>query len=342
MEYIDQLLQRLANATGVGYQGEVQSVIKEELDRIAMNGKIEKDGSVTGFHPGTGKKGIMIACHCDEIGFLVNRIDDAGRLFFSEIGGSDVRILPGQEVMVHGRRDIRGYIGAKPPHLLVADESQKVVPIDKLFIDTGLNAESVQANCRIGDCVTFHSPYRKLNNDLRTSKALDNRVGVACGLMVMKELAGVEHELGVNFVATNQEEFTGLGARIHSFRLPVDYCIVIDVTFGDHPELKEYEGFILGAGPVISRGPAIPEKLVNILMKIAEHLDITCQYELSTRSTGTDADFIAFNRNGIPSCIVLIPVRNMHSPVEVVSLKDIVRAVRLITGFIRRLGRTDS
>src|SRR4030042_2023896 len=291
MEYLDILLGRLVSATGIGYQGNIQTVIKQELDRISIAGKIEGDGSVTGYHPGTDKTGIMIACHSDEIGFIVNRIDNSGRIFFSEIGGSDARILPGQEVVVHGQETIRGYIGAKPPHLLTADEAQKVVPINKLFIDTGLNAESVRANCQIGDCITFYSPYRKLSADLRTSKALDNRVGVACGIMVMNELINVHHKTNIYFVATSQEEFTGLGAKIHSFRLPVDYNIVIDVTFGDHPELKEHEGFVLGSGPVIGRGPTVPDKLARILVETAHGLDIPYQFELSTRSTGTDADF---------------------------------------------------
>ncbi len=337
MEYLDVLLEKLANADGVGYHGNIQTVIKRELEEISISCNIEKDGSVVGIHPGTDKIGIMIACHSDEIGFIVNRIDDFGRIFFSEIGGFDVRILPGQEVVVHGREKLRGYIGAKPPHLLTADENKKISQIYELFIDTGLNAKSVRDKCQIGDCITFYSPYRRLHGDFRASKALDNRVGVACGITIMKELVNVNHKSTVYFVATSQEEFTGLGARIHSFRLPVHYNIVIDVTFGDHPELKEHEGFTLGSGPVIGKGPTVPEKLARLLAGTAKTLDIPYHFELSTRNTGTDADYIAFNRSGIPTGIVMIPLRNMHTPVEIVCLKDIERAVRLIAGFIRCL-----
>ncbi len=339
MEYLDNLLEKLVNASGMGYHGDIQDVIKRELDLLPIQAAIEKDGSVTGYHHGVEKTAIMIACHSDEIGFIINRIDDSGLVFLSEIGGTDARVLPGQEMLIHGREKIRGCIGAKPPHLLTADENQKVVPIDDLFVDTGLPAESVRAICQIGDCITFYSPYRRLTADLRTSKALDNRVGVACGMMVMRELVNVRHRAGVYFVATSHEEFSGLGARVHSYRLPVDYSVVIDVTFGDHPELKEHEGFALGSGVVIGRGPTVPEKLARALTEIARTLDIPYQYELSTRSTGTDADEIAFNRSGIPSCIVMIPVRNMHSPVEIVSLRDIERAARLIVGFVRNLGQ---
>jgi len=147
----------------------------------------------------------------------------------------------------------------------------------------------------------------------------------------------MDHGLSVHFVATSQEEYTGLGARIHAFRLPVEYAVIVDVSHAEHPDLKEHECFPLGNGPTITRGATVPAKLSDLLIQTAKELEISYQLQPVPSRTGTDADDIAFSREGVASCIVGIPLRYMHTPVEVVSLKDIERAARLITHFIKRL-----
>jgi len=337
MEYLDELLEKLTRATGVGYSGTIQDVIQQELEKYQIESRIEQDGSVYSHIKGETDIGIMIACHSDEIGFMVSSIDRAGRLSLSAVGGADVRILPGQEVVVHGRKDVRGCVGAKPPHLMTKEEREKVIPIEKLFVDTGLNTRTVKKLVGIGDSISFCGTYTKLQGDLRSVKSLDNRASVACGLLVMKILSKTEHKSNIHFIATSQEEYTGLGARIHSFRLPIHYAVVIDVTFGEHPDVSEHEYFPLNKGPVIGRGATIPEKLYELLVESAKESEIPCQIEPLPTYTGTDADDIAFNREGIPTCLIGIPVRYMHTPVETVSLKDIDRTRRLIVEFIKRL-----
>ncbi len=337
MEYLDALLEKLTLATGIGYSGNIQDVILEELQKYQIESRIEQDRSVYGYVEGEKDIGVMIACHSDEIGFMVSSIDDAGRISFSEVGGADVRILPGQEVTVHGKKDVRGYIGAKPPHLMTKEERKKVFPIEKLFVDTGLNSREAKKLIGIGDCISFLGAYKKLQGDLRSVKSIDNRASVACGMLIMKTLSQIDHLHSIYFVATSQEEYTGLGARIHSYALPIHYAIVIDVTFGEHPDLNEYEYFPLNKGPVIGRGATIPEKMSDLLFESAKDLEIPYQIEAMPTYTGTDADDIAFNREGIPTCLVGIPVRYMHTPVEVVSLKDIDRANRLIVKFLKKL-----
>ncbi len=340
MEYLDKLLERLTLATGVGYSGNIKDVILQELQEYHVEARIEQDGSVYGCLKGQKDIGIMIACHIDEVGFMVNSIDDAGRISISEIGGVDVRILPGQEVIVRGKKELKGYIGAKPPHLTTREERKKVLPIEKLFVDTGLIPREVKKLVKIGDCISFLGTYKKLQGNLRSVKALDNRASIACGLLVLKELLQMERLYSLYFVATSQEEYTGLGARIHSYKLPIHYAIVVDVSHAEHPDLKDYECFPLNSGPVISRGAVIPEKLSDLLIEAAKEMEISFQIEPLPTRTGTDADDIAFNREGIPTCVIGIPLRYMHTPVEVVSLKDIDRTKRLIVNFIKRLEKS--
>ncbi len=341
MEHIDELLAKLTLATGIGYAGNVKNVIHDELQRLQIKGTIEKDGSVSGYLKGRTDCGIMIACHIDEVGFMVSSIDDAGRLSLSSVGGIDISILPAQQVMVHGRKSIEGYIGAKPPHLVPKEERKQLLPLDKLFVDTGLAPSVVRNIIEVGDSVSFLGKYMKLQGDLRVVKSLDNRASVACGILVMQELAQRERAFNIYFVATSQEEYTGLGARIHAYRLPIDYGIVVDVSFAEHPDLKDHETNPLGSGPVIGRGATIPEKLSDLLIETAKENDISYQIEPLPTYTGTDAEGIAFSREGIATCVIGIPLRYMHTPVEVVCLKDIQRTKRLIVSYIEKLAEKE-
>lgn len=337
MEYLDKLLKDLTEAVGVGYSGDVREVIIQKLGELNINGEMSQDGSIYTRLPGTKDLHIMIACHIDEIGFMVSHIEDNGFVRFSQIGGCDVRILPGQEVMIMGKDKISGYIGIKPPHLLTRDERDKVLRIDELFIDTGLPVNKLKSFIKIGDGISFVAKYRELQGDLRSAKSLDNRASVACGILVLKELHKTDLKFNIHFVATSQEEYTGLGARIYSYKLPINYAIVVDVTHGEHPELSEGEYFALNKGPTIARGGTIPPKLFKMLSATAKELEIPYQIEPIPSWTGTDADTIAFNQEGIPTCVLGIPLRYMHTPVEVVSLKDIERTARLVVNFIKKL-----
>lgn len=335
MDYLDRLLEKLTHAIGVGYGGDVSAVIHQCLGAAHIPAVIEKDGSVVAQLKGRGKSGVMLACHADEIGYMVSRIDGEGRIFISEIGGADVRILPGQEVIVTGKRKLTGYIAAKPPHLLSKEDREKAPRLEDLFVDTGLEPSAVMKDVRVGDYVTFDGQYGKLPGNLRVVKALDNRASVACGILVLKKLARKKCNMDVHFVATSQEEYTGLGAKIHAYRLPIEYGVVIDVTHAEHPDLKEYEYSPLNSGPTILRGATIPPGLFERLTKTAKKFKIPYRVEAVASVTGTDAEDIAFNRDGIPTCVLNIPLRYMHTPIEVVSLKDIERTAALVAHFIR-------
>ncbi len=337
MEYLDSLLNKLCTATGLGYAGNVADIVSNEIKPFTNKVEVSADGSVYGFVSGTDSLNVMLACHLDEIGFIVNYIEESGFLRFSSVGGCDERILPGQEVVIIGKKPVRGYIGIKPPHLMSKGEQEKVLLIDRLFIDTGLRPSVLKRLIGIGDPVFFTGHYDTLQGDFRSAKSLDNRASVACSIFIVRELARIGSPVNVHFVATSQEEFTGLGARIHSYRLKLDYGIVIDVTHGEYPGLAEGDYFGLNKGPVIVRGGTVPRKLYRLLLDTAKAHELPYQIEPVPGYTGTDADAIAFNKEGIPTCVLGIPLRYMHTAVEVVCLKDIERTARLIVEFVRRI-----
>ncbi len=337
LEYLDSLLNRLCTARGLGYAGDAPGIVVEEIKPFTQKVELTADGSVYGMVGGYGKLDVMLACHLDEIGFMVNYIEDNGFLRFRSVGGCDGRILPGQEVVIVGKKVVKGYIGAKPPHLMKKEEHDKVLSLDKLFIDTGLRSSVVRNLVHIGDPIFFASHYDKLQGDVRSAKSLDNRASIACAILVIRELAKVGAPVNLHFVATSQEEFSGLGARIHSYRLRIDYGIVIDVTHGEFPGIAEGECFGLNKGPVIVRGGTVPQRLYRLLAETAKAHEIPYQIEPLPGYTGTDADAIAFNKEGIPTCVLGIPLRYMHTPVEVVSLKDIERTARLIVEFLKTI-----
>ncbi|HEX7320127.1 MAG TPA: M20/M25/M40 family metallo-hydrolase [bacterium] len=337
METIDRLLEKLTSAAAIGYAGDAPQLVIEELKAAGLTAALTKDRSVHAIVNGTDGRDVIIACHLDEIGFVVTGIDGSGFIKINEVGKSDVRILIGQEMLIHGRETIAGYIGAKPPHLLSPAERSRVFPLPDLFVDTSMPVDALKSIVRIGDMVTFKNRYQKLHDSLRSAKAMDNRASVAAGIMALVELQKHPVKPNVHFVATSQEEFSGLGARLLSQRVHACCAIIVDVTFGDQPDLPETEVFPLASGPTLGRGGTLPAKFFKLLVQCAQELGIPYQVEPLPTNTGTDADSIAFSVDGIPCCLLGIPVRNMHTPVEVVSLQDIERTSQLIVHFVKKL-----
>ncbi len=335
-EAIDLILEKLSNACGVGYVSEVAEFVAEEVRPYCDQVEIDKTGSVVARKIGKGKKEVMLASHLDEIGFIVSNLDQ-GYIQFSPIGGFDSRILPGQKVTIYSKKKLSGYIGMCAPHYIPRAERNKVLEIKNLYIDTGLPARKIKKLVQIGDFICFEGNYTKLAGGLRSGKALDNRASVTCAILTLKMLKDIEHNCNINFVATAQEEETSLGARTAAFRLKLNLAVVIDVSHGEHPEIKEYECFPLGKGPVIGKGSVLSSRLNEDLIGVAQRLEIPYQIECLPSATGTDADDVAFTKEGIPTALISLPLRYMHTPVEVVSLVDIERTARLLTNYLAGL-----
>lgn len=337
-----ELLKRLSVAIGVsGYDGQnnIHEVVSQELTPYVDRVERDRMGSVIGVKLGeqskisNGSRKIMLAAHLDEIGAVVTKID-RGFVRFSQIGGLDERILMGQEVMVHGQRDLPGLIGSVPPHLLPPGQPNDRVDMKAMHIDLGLPPRQVERLVQVGDVISFVRTPTELQGSLLSSKAMDNRSSIAAVIVCLRELQKLRHQWDVYAVATADEEWGSyVGATTQAYAIRPDVAIAIDVTFADVDEIEVK----LNAGPVIAIGPSnhpvVRERLVNI----CRELELKHQSEMMPSGAGTDAYAIEISREGIPTILLSIPSRYMHSPVETIHPKDVERAGRLMAHFIAGL-----
>jgi endoglucanase len=272
----------------------------------------------------------------DEIGLMVTRVRE-GFLSITPVGGVDRRLVLGQPVLVHGRRDLPGVVGSRPPHLLGAAERDKLVAWEDLVVDVGLPAEEVTELIRVGDLVSFRRSLRELADGRVAAKALDDRASLAAIAVCLENLQSRTHAWDVVAVATVQEEETFAGAITTAYQLEPDVAIAIDVTFGDGPDVSGPEVFPLDKGPAIGFGPNIHPGVHQTLLDAARAIEMSTQIEPMPRGSGTDAWAIQVVRAGIPTGVVSIPVRNMHMPVELLAVKDVERTGRLLAEFAARL-----
>jgi putative aminopeptidase FrvX len=335
-------LKRLSEASGVsGYEDEVREMVQELLRPWADEVRTDTLGNVIAVKEGAGpepRPAIMIATHMDEIGLIVSSIEK-GFVHFERVGGFDDRILLGQEVVIHGRSDLPGIIGARPPHVLSSRERDKPIPYDKLLIDVGLRPEEANTLIRTGDLITLRRDFVELKGGLVSGKALDNRASVTACAICLEELRRVHHGWDVYAVATSQEEVGLKGAITSAYRLEPDVGIAVDVTWADQPGAPEEYTYQLGKGPTIACGPNFHPRLQEALIETAKKLEMSYHVE-PVVGGGSDAWAIQVTREGIPTALLSIPLRNMHSPVETVSVQDIKRVGRLLAAFVGTLDGT--
>ncbi|HEV2998375.1 MAG TPA: M42 family peptidase [Solirubrobacteraceae bacterium] len=285
----------------------------------------------------------IVVGHIDEIGLIVTHIDDEGYLWFAPVGGWDAQILVGQRVTLTARvGETPGVIGKKPIHLLRDEERKKVAEVRDLHIDVGAkDGEEARKLVRVGDVAVIAGDPLELPNGRVASRALDNRLGSFVALEVARlvaEAGGAQWE--VIAVAATQEEITFGGSRTSAFSLDPEAAIVVDVTHAtDAPgiEVKESGKHELGSGPVLSRGSTINPRLFELLHEAGEREEIAFTVEASARSTGTDADAVHLSRGGVATAVVSIPLRYMHSPVELVELGDVHACAKLIAAALLAL-----
>lgn len=341
---LEQLLVDLTSAPGVsGREQRVTSVLVDFLktgDAKSWVTEVRTDalGNLIMYKAGSAPNPprIMFAAHTDEIGLIVTEVKD-GFLRFAPVGGVDVRVLLAQEVVVHGKRDIPGIIGAKPPHIQDPDESNESVKIEDMLIDTGLPADELKAQVSVGDFVTIRRELTALRNSTFSGKALDDRAGVLALVECLRRLNGFAHEADVYCVATTQEEVGLRGALVSAFGVEPDVGIAVDVTHGSIPGLAEHEAFDLGKGPVLAVGPQVHPKVLGQLKASAEEAGVSYRIEPSPYPGGTDTYAIQMVREGVPTALVSIPLKYMHTSVETVSIKDIQDTGRLLAQFVMDL-----
>lgn len=336
------LIKRLAAVAGVsGAESAMRTMLQELFEPLVDDVSVDTSGNVIALKRGTGsdtpRHRAMLSAHMDEIGAMVTGVQDEF-LRFARIGGLDDRVLLGQEVLVHARHPLPGIIASRPPHVVPREERNRVIPQDQLFIDVGLTAEAAREQVRVGDVISFLCEPVELLGDLVTGKALDNRASVAAIYACLEHLASMHHSWDVYAVATVQEERGGyLGATTSAFRIQPDLALVVDVTYGDAPGLSEAETVNLAGGPALSVGPNIHPALYHRLAELADALEIPRQIEPLPGNSGTDGWGIQVSREGIPTGIISLPLRNVHTPVEITSVKDVARAGRLMAHFVAGL-----
>jgi endoglucanase len=281
----------------------------------------------------------MLAGHMDEIGLMVSKLEK-GFLRFTTVGGFDLRVLLGQEVVVHGRRDLQGVVGTRPPHVLSEEDRGKIVPLDRLFIDVGLSQEELPQWVRVGDIITLRREFIQLAGNLVSGKAFDDRAAVACLVHCLRLLTTLKHTWDVYAVATVQEE-TGLkGALTSTFGIAPDIGIAIDVGHGNMQGVSETDTMSVGGGPAIGLGPNVHPLMHSRLVETAKANEISYQVDPLPGASGTDAWAMQVIREGIPTALISIPLRYMHTSVETLALKDLDRVGRLLALFISSLDET--
>jgi putative aminopeptidase FrvX len=340
-----ELLTRLLMAAGPsGHETSPARVWREGCAEFAQEVGADHLGSSFARVAGTaGGPTLAIVGHIDEIGLHVSHIDSDGYLRFGQVGGWDAVVLVGQRVRLHTRNgEIIGVIARKPIHLLKDEERKQVPELKDLHIDIGAkDADEARELVRIGDVAVIDVEPVDLRHELVVSRALDNRVGCYVAAKAASLVAADGGAPGdVLALAVVQEETTFAGSRTSAFALEPDVAIAVDVTFAtDQPgvELGPITEHKIGSGPVIARGTILHPRVFELLHQAGEQDGIPFTVESLGRGTGTDADAIHLSRSGIPTGLVSVPLRYMHSPVELVSLEDIDAAARLIAAFAKLL-----
>ena len=323
-----------------GYEAKGQRVWLDYVSAHADETFTDAYGNAVAVLNKGGSPRVMLAAHADEIALTVHFIDDNGYIYVRRIGGVDPAITKAQRVTIHTKNGpILGVVGNVAPHLTKGDAERKLPKIDDLFIDIGVKSRKKALKLvAIGDTITLNDQFELLRNDLAVARAFDNRIGtfaVAEALRLLSEKRGAL-AAEVCVVSNIMEEVGCFGARQIAYSLQPDMALVVDVTHAtDYPGVsKALHGDItIGGGPTLTHGGCNHLEIVRRIEKIAQARKIPLQHEATSNTSGTDTDVIFWTRGGIPSALVSLPNRYMHSPVEIVSLKDLEQIPDLLAAF---------
>ncbi len=346
LEFLESLL---STPSPTGYETAGQQVWLDYISPLADRTLTDTYGSAAAFlDVDPDALTVMLEAHCDEIGMVIQHVDEKGFLYLNRLGGSDPAIARAKKVSVHSAKGVvRGLVGNTAIHLQDKD-SNKSPSWKDLFVDIGATSrEEALEMVRIGDPVTYSEDLEFFTDDLFVARAIDNRIGGYIIAQAFEELAAMKDRLKVNVVAVNavQEEIGGFGARMMSYRLHPDVAIVTDVTHAtDSPGInhKEHGLVKLGEGAAITHGTANQRKVVEKLVDVAEKASVPVQHEATSVRTGTDTDSIFHAKTGVASALVSTPLRYMHSPAEMASLKDVEAVKNLMTAFVKSLKAKES
>ncbi|MBR6299526.1 MAG: M20/M25/M40 family metallo-hydrolase [Clostridia bacterium] len=314
-----------------GNEAAVAHAIADAFRPCCDEVRIDALNSVIGHIQGSGPK-VMLCAHLDEIGLIVADIEKDGAVRFSNVGGVDPRILPGMRVTVYAKETLMGVVGAKAPHLLTDKEKKKNYRREDLFIDLGMSPERVKSLVQVGDLISLEVGVTSLLNGRLAGKTMDDRSCVAILLRAMERLKKMDTTADLYFVASCQEEIGGYGAMTSAYGIDPDFAVVLDVTHAKTPGAPDLEVFDLTA-PVAAKGPYLNPYLRDRLAEVAKEINVTLQDEIVPRYTSTDADDITISRCGVPTVLIELPVKYMHTSVELLDLHALEESARLLAAF---------
>lgn len=335
----------LAAPSPSGYEQPAQRIFREYVTPCCQ---VTSDvlGNVYGFIPGQGKDRpkVMLVGHSDEIGLQVKYIDDKGFIYFAAIGGVDAHLSPGKVVVIHtATGPLSGVVGKRPIHLMDAKDRETVVKLDAQYIDIGAkDKKETQKLVRIGDCITFESRFTRLQGDRVASRGFDDKAGAFVVAEVLRLVSQEKKKLPVDLygVSSVQEEIGLRGGTTSSYTVNPDVGICVEVDFAtDQPDVeRKHNGEVaLGKGPILTRGANINHELFELLYDTAQKEKIPVQLTANPRATGTDANVMQISRGGVATALVKLPLRYMHTPVEVISLGDLEQAAKLLVATLKQI-----
>ncbi len=327
---IKKLIAELSDAVSIGHLRGAADIAKLELSQFAdvsdfgtlgVIGKIEKGADRT----------LLLDAHIDEVGFVVTNVFEDGFVKVSNVGGIDPRILPASRVVIHALEDIRAVFTSTPPHL--AKKENEVVSLDDILLDTGLGKKAKEV-ISVGDYVTYDSSTQTLSGTRLCGKSFDDRVSVACLIEVASRIYNKDIPYNIIISLAEYEELGTRGAITSAFAAECDEAIALDVSFASAPGVPSHQSGSLGGGAMIGVSPILDRKITNKLISVADTNNIPYQLEVMGGKTGTDADVISVSKSGIPTGLVSIPLRNMHTPQEVIDLADVDSVCDILEKYI--------
>ena len=336
------LLRESVDLAGLpGHEAELTRWFEAKALGLGAHVRHSRLGNCVAHLPGKGRSSgerprVLLAAHADAIGMVVTDVTADGFLRVAPMGGVDPRLLPGQDVWVHGTRTLPGLFGSIPPHFQTPRDQKERYEFDELFIDVGLSGAEARRAVRVGDLVSFRAPLLELLEGRVAGRAFDNRSSVVILLLAMERLRKWGHVADVYGVTTAQEEVgrTCVGALTSAYGIEPHVALALDVTHGDSPGLEEWNTFKLDAGPVFTVGPNAHPAVVRALVQSADHERVPYQLEPAPTSSGTDAMQLQNAAGAVPTGVIGVPVRSMHSAVETLCLSELDRCARVLARFV--------
>ncbi|MCI5911677.1 MAG: M20/M25/M40 family metallo-hydrolase [Oscillospiraceae bacterium] len=332
---IEKILKEFCNADGVsGDEKGIAEKACKALEKYCRNVRYYKGNVIAEFGSEKEKAtNILIDAHMDQVGLQVTAITEKGFIKADGVGGIDSRLLPAQRVVIHGKEDIKGVVSTLPPHLISGDK--KVAAVNETVIDTGYSYEELKKIVSLGDFISYDMPFRNLKGEYVASPALDDRCGMAAIVYALDLLKKEKLDTKVTVMFSRQEELGEIGAATGCFEINPDIALEVDVSFAVTNDDNPLECGKFEEGAMIGYSPSLSREISDKLKETAEKKNIPYQIEVMTGLTSTNADRFSVCRGGVKACTVSIPLRYMHTPSEVISIKDIEYTGKLLAEFVK-------